>query len=212
MQRENVVNLNKGLSSRAVSEDKVNDNDIGSVDLKVGPEGISSQLPEPLSVNTDKKGRNLGSTIEAHSLKKSWASVLDAYFNSGEYNVENNSEQCESLSEGENAKDLFEDLESWKVLLVTVKCQSFHVFGELINYEELFRFCMGVYASLRWWLQKFLSSRLGGYGLDGSQGSSKGACFNRGCGVLRGALSRLIPWFAIASMFSLNMLLRCNRV
>ncbi|KAK9019212.1 hypothetical protein V6N11_053738 [Hibiscus sabdariffa] len=60
MQRENVVNLNKGLSSRAVSEDKVNDNDIGSVDLKVGPEGISSQLPEPLSVNTDKKGRNLG--------------------------------------------------------------------------------------------------------------------------------------------------------
>ncbi|KAK8504824.1 hypothetical protein V6N12_033075 [Hibiscus sabdariffa] len=53
--RENVVNINKGLSSRAISEDKVNDNDIGSVELKVGPKGISSQLPEPLSVNTDKK-------------------------------------------------------------------------------------------------------------------------------------------------------------
>ncbi|KAK8689714.1 hypothetical protein V6N13_088427 [Hibiscus sabdariffa] len=80
----------------------------------VGPGGISSQLPEPLSVNTYKKGRNLGSKIEAHSLKKSWASIVDAHFNSGEYNVENNSERCESLSEGENAKDLFEDLESWK--------------------------------------------------------------------------------------------------
>ncbi|KAK8669772.1 hypothetical protein V6N13_104541 [Hibiscus sabdariffa] len=114
MQRENVVNLNKGFSSRVVSEDKLNDNDIGSVELKVGPEGISSQLPEPLSVNTDKKGRNLGSKIEAHNLKKSWASALDSHFNSGEYNVENNSERCESLSEGENAKDLFEDLESWK--------------------------------------------------------------------------------------------------
>ncbi|KAK8643958.1 hypothetical protein V6N13_013235 [Hibiscus sabdariffa] len=70
-ERENVVNLNKGLSSRVVSEDKVNDNDIGFVDLKVGPEGISSQFPEPSSVNTNKKVRNLDSKIEAHSLKKS---------------------------------------------------------------------------------------------------------------------------------------------
>ncbi|KAK8594240.1 hypothetical protein V6N13_126049 [Hibiscus sabdariffa] len=80
----------------------------------LGPEGISSQFPEPLPVNTYKKDRNLGSKIEAHSLKKSWAGVLDAHFNYGEYNVENNNERFGSLSEGENAKDLFEDLELWK--------------------------------------------------------------------------------------------------
>ncbi|KAK8544359.1 hypothetical protein V6N13_056141 [Hibiscus sabdariffa] len=80
-------------------------------------ENIRGQINvDELMGGISNKIRNLGSKIEAHSLRKSWVSIMDAHFNSSEYNVENNSERCESLREGENAKDLFEDLELWKVV------------------------------------------------------------------------------------------------
>ncbi|KAK8549479.1 hypothetical protein V6N13_027231 [Hibiscus sabdariffa] len=108
---ENVADFNFEGSQRDVSDEIVEKLDARAGEIEIGPFGVSSQLSDPVAKNMDKNECIVGEMDKAQDLK-SWANLLDESLNSGKGFVF--SDRGEALSEGENEKDFFEDLESRK--------------------------------------------------------------------------------------------------
>ncbi|KAK8595384.1 hypothetical protein V6N13_016757 [Hibiscus sabdariffa] len=108
---ENVADFIFEGSQRDVSDEIVEKLDARDGEFEIGPFGVSSQLSEPVAKNMDKNECIVGDKDKAQDLK-SWANMLNESLNSGKGFVF--SDHGEALSEGENEKDFFEDLESRK--------------------------------------------------------------------------------------------------